>query len=184
MTFCHVSYPWMALVDPVGQRSVRHPQTPPPRWVRHQIALSEFLFHYFGSSPNIREVFCSLILRDFSFHLRVGAMASDNLEDVLTKSGVDSNLTNSLMMEGWTSQSFRMAAADAQGFEEVLQEWSSSQTLSTLQKACLRTAFQSLQPQQGPISSAFSTPTVSATTPAGSWAEAFPPKLEKPCCRR
>ena len=164
--------------------SVRHPQTPPPRWVRHQIALSEFLFHYFGSSPNIREVFCSLILRDFSFHLRVGAMASDNLEDVLTKSGVDSNLTNSLMMEGWTSQSFRMAAADAQGFEEVLQEWSSSQTLSTLQKACLRTAFQSLQPQQGPISSAFSTPTVSATTPARSWAEAFPPKLEKPCCRR
>ena len=39
-------------------------------------------------------------------------MASDNLEDVLTKSGVDSNLTNSLMMEGWTSQAFRMAAAD------------------------------------------------------------------------
>ena len=105
-------------------------------------------------------------------------MASDNLEDVLTKSGVDSTLTNSLMMEGWTSQAFRMAAADAQGFEDVLQEWSSSQPLSTRQKACLRTAFQSLQPQQGPSSSAFSTPTVSATTPAGSWAEAFPPKLE------
>ena len=104
-------------------------------------------------------------------------MASDNLEDVLTKSGVDSNLTNSLMMEGWTSQAFRMAAADSQGFEDVLQEWSSSHPLSTLQKACLRTAFQSLQPQ-GPSSSAFSTPTVSATTPAGSWAEAFPPKLE------
>ena len=53
------------------------------------------------------------------------AMASDNLEDVLSKSGVDSNLTNSLMMEGWTSQTFRMAAADSQGFEDVLHEWSS-----------------------------------------------------------
>ena len=95
-------------------------------------------------------VLFSLILLDFSFHLRVGAMASDNLEDVLTKSGVDSALTNSLMMEGWTAQSFRMAAADSQGFEDVLQEWSSSHPLSVLQKACLRTAFQSLQPQQGP----------------------------------
>jgi len=106
------------------------------------------------------------------------AMAPDNLEDVLTKSGVDSNLTNSLMMEGWTSQTFRVAAADAQGFEEVLQEWSTSHPLSTLQKACLRTAFQSLQPQQGTSSSAFPTPAVNPPSSAGSWAEAFPPKLE------
>lgn len=105
-------------------------------------------------------------------------MAPDNLEDVLTKSGVDSNLTNSLMMEGWTSQTFRVAAADAQGFEEVLQEWSTSHPLSTLQKACLRTAFQSLQPQQGTSSSAFPTPAVNPPSSAGSWAEAFPPKLE------
>ncbi|CAL1128619.1 unnamed protein product [Cladocopium goreaui] len=65
-----------------------------------------------------------------------------------------------------------------QGFEDVLQEWSSSTPLSVFQKACLRTAFQSLQPQQGPSASALSTPTLSTTTPAGSWAEAFPPKLE------
>ena len=157
---------------------VSAPRAPLQWLVSHQIALSEVLYYCFGYSPNVRDVFCSLILRDFSFHLRVGAMASDNLEDVLTKSGVDSALTNSLMMEGWTSQSFRMAAADSQGFEDVLQEWSSSHPLSVLQKACLRTAFQSLQPQQGPSASAFSTPPVSTTTPAGSWAEAFPPKLE------
>ena len=54
------------------------------------------------------------------------AMASESLEDVLTNSGVDSTITNALMMEGWTCQTFRMAAADPQGFEEVLQEWSSS----------------------------------------------------------
>jgi len=52
-------------------------------------------------------------------------MASETLEDILTKSGVDSNLTNALMMEGWTCQTFRMAAADSQGFEDVLHEWSS-----------------------------------------------------------
>ena len=49
-------------------------------------------------------------------------MASDNLEDVLIQSGVDSALTSSLMMEGWSCQSFRMAAADIHGFEDVLQE--------------------------------------------------------------
>ena len=53
----------------------------------------------------------------------------------------------------------------------------SSHTLSTFQKACLRTAFKSLQPQQGTSSSVLPTPAVSATTTAGSWAEAFPPKL-------
>ena len=103
-------------------------------------------------------------------------MASESLEDVLTNSGVDSNITNALMMEGWTCQTFRMAAADSQGFEDVLHEWSSSHTLTTCQKACLRTAFQSLQPQQGttltPALGSSSTPTT------GSWVEAFPPKLE------
>ena len=108
-------------------------------------------------------VLCFFLLGDIASP-RIVAMASDNLEDVLTKSRVDSNLTNSLMMEGWTSQTFHMAAADSQGFEDVLQEWSSSHTLSTLQKACLRTAFQSLQPQQGTSASAFPTPAVSATT--------------------
>ena len=55
---------------------------------------------------------------------------------------------NALMMEGWTSQTFRMAAGESQGFEDVPQEWSSSHTLSTFQKACLRTAFQSLRREQ------------------------------------
>jgi hypothetical protein len=104
-------------------------------------------------------------------------MASETLEDILTKSGVDSNLTNALMMEGWTCQTFRMAAADSQGFEDVLQEWSSSHTLSTFQKACLRMAFQSLQPFQGPTSST-PTPATNSNPAAGSWVESFPPKLE------
>ena len=104
-------------------------------------------------------------------------MASETLEDILTKSGVDSNLTNALMMEGWTCQTFRMAAADSQGFEDVLQEWSSSHTLSTFQTACLRTAFQSLQPFQGPTSST-PTPATNSNPAAGSWVESFPPKLE------
>ena len=58
------------------------------------------------------------------------AMAAESLEDVLTNNGVDSTITNDLMMEGWTCQTFRMAAVDAQGFEEVLDEWSSSHTLT------------------------------------------------------
>ena len=58
-------------------------------------------------------------------------MASEALEDILTKSGVDSTLTNALMMEGWTCQTFRMAAADSQGFEDVLHEWSSKFTYTT-----------------------------------------------------
>ena len=66
MTFCHVSYPWMALVDPVGQRSVLQPEKPLQWLVRPQIALSGFLFHSFDYSPNIRDVFC-LILSDLFF---------------------------------------------------------------------------------------------------------------------
>ena len=50
-------------------------------------------------------VLCFFLLGDIASP-RIVAMASDNLEDVLTKSRVDSNLTNSLMMEGWTSQHF------------------------------------------------------------------------------
>ena len=153
---------------------------PPLSWlVKRQMALSSFLLQVFAFPLNIRDTVCgSWLLSYFLLCLRGGAMASDNLEDVLIQSGVDSALTSSLMMEGWSCQSFRMAAADIHGFEDVLQEWSSSTPLSAFQKACLRTAFQSLQPQQGPSASAVSTPTLSTTTPAGSWAEAFPPKLE------
>ena len=53
----------------------------------------------------------------------------------------------------------------------------SSHTLSTFQKARLRTAFQSLQPIQGPTSST-PTPALNSTPTSGSWVEAFPPKLE------
>ena len=148
-------------------------------WSNVQWRCQDFILQVFAFPLNIRDTVCgSGIIRYFLLCLRGGAMASDNLEDVLIQSGVDSALTSSLMMEGWSCQSFRMAAADIHGFEDVLQEWSSSTPLSAFQKACLRTAFQSLQPQQGPSASAVSTPTLSTTTPAGSWAEAFPPKLE------
>ena len=82
---------------------------------------------------------------------------------------------NALMMEGWTSQTFRMAAGESQGFEDVPQEWSSSHTLSTFQKACLRTAFQSLRRNK------FFGVTNSGSEceyNCGFLAEAFPPKLE------
>lgn len=107
------------------------------------------------------------------------AMTSETLEDVFLRCGIDSNLSNALMMEGWTASTFRMAAVDLHSFEDVLGEWSNAHSLSVFQKACLRNAFQSLQPQS---SASVSPGPVSASTPAsvsGSWTESFPPKLEQ-----
>ena len=106
-------------------------------------------------------------------------MASDNLEDVsdtewgglgpheLTHDGgVDLSI-----VFAWQQLTFKdLKTFSRNGHLLLLCRYS--------RKACLRTAFQSLQPQQGPSASALSTPTLSTTTPAGSWAEAFPPKLE------
>ena len=47
---------------------------------------------------------------------RLWAMAL-TLEDVLSRNGVDSNLSNGLMMEGWNLQTFRMAAVDLHGLK-------------------------------------------------------------------
>ena len=77
----------------------------------------------------------------------VVAMASESLEDIFTRCGVDSSLCNNLMMEGWSANSFRMAAVDLQGFEDVLTEWH-----------CLRAAFESLRPPPTSSSNLDTTP--------------------------
>ena len=82
---------------------------------QQSIALYSFLFQCLFSAPPIRVCLCFFLVDNIASS-RIVAMASDNMEDVLTKSGVDSNLTNFLMMEGWL---LNMAAADSQGFEDV-----------------------------------------------------------------
>lgn len=109
----------------------------------------------------------------------VVAMASESLEDIFTRCGVDSTLCNNLMMEGWNANSFRMAAVDLQGFEDVLTEWHSNHGLTTFQKACLRAAFESLRPPPTSSSNLDTAPSTGLSNASGSWTETFPPKLER-----
>eukprot|EP00438_Fugacium_kawagutii_P030642 Skav205701 [mRNA] locus=scaffold2824:18627:19832:- [translate_table: standard] len=106
-------------------------------------------------------------------------MADASLEDILQHAGVDPDLASSLVAEGWSRETFAVAAVDLDRFEDVLPELS-QQPLSVLQKAKLRAAFQSCRLPHVESASASSQPPAAATpTPAsGSWIETFAPKLE------
>ena len=106
-------------------------------------------------------------------------MASEPLEDVLSRHGVSAVISSSIITEGWTVETFRFAAVDQAQFDAILPDLLNGSDAPLLQKACLRSAFQSLQdPGQSSSSTPSSTVPTTQTPPPGSWSETFPPKLE------
>lgn len=88
------------------------------------------------------------------------AMASppSMLEEVCAAAGVDPVLSNALVQEGWTTESFGVIASDLVVFEQALPELFPNDTLSLLQKSQIKAAFKrcqqlgdpSVQPSQDP----------------------------------
>lgn len=106
-------------------------------------------------------------------------MAERSLEDVLSQSGVDPNLTSSIIADGWTRDRFALSAVDLDRFDEIIPELSTS-PLSALQKANLRAAFKECQRMSipEPASPSAPQPTPAPSSASGSWTETFAPKLE------
>ena len=106
-------------------------------------------------------------------------MAADTLEDVLSKHGVSAVISSAIIAKGWTVETFRFAAVDQTQFDTILPDLLNGHDAPLLQKACLRSAFQSLQEPAQSSSSAPSSALPTPQTPQlGSWSETFPPKLE------
>lgn len=106
----------------------------------------------------------------------MGAMADKSLEEIFTETKVDPTVAATLLADGWTRESFAVSALDLTQFDQVLPELG-GESLTLLQKACLRNAFKACQPPE-PSAPAPEPSAPSSASPSGSWSEAFPPKLE------
>ena len=103
----------------------------------------------------------------------------ESLEDIFSRHGVAAAISSAIIAEGWTVDTFRFAAVDQSQFDAVLPELLNGTEVSLLQKASLRSAFQSLQDAGSSQHASSSQPTTSSPTiQPGSWSETFPPKLE------
>lgn len=109
----------------------------------------------------------------------MSALPPESLEDIFSKHGAAEAISSALIAEGWTTDTFRFVAADQAQFDLALPELLGSASATLLQKAALRSAFQSLQDHGGPNPSSSSSPASSSqTVQSTSWSETFPPKLE------
>ena len=102
--------------------------------------------------------------------------SASSLEDICAPTGVEPTLCNSLIQDGWTSESFGLVATDLEGLDQVFAELFPDATLNLLQKAQLRAAFRRCQM----VSSQEPAPTAGpkASEGSSSWSESFAPKLD------
>ena len=105
-------------------------------------------------------------------------MSGSQLDDVLAATGVDPQLSNRIVSDGWTIETFACAGTDLHDFETHLTEICGGNDPSVFQKAALRAAFKRCQlaDSASPPASAPADP--EEVAPAGSWTEAFAPKLD------
>lgn len=97
----------------------------------------------------------------------------------MASAGVDPGLSNSLVQEGWTVESFGLAATDVATFDTLFPELFPDTTLNLLQKAQLRAAFKRCQQESNPAPSGSSGSEVPKESSASnSWSESFAPKLD------
>ena len=68
------------------------------------------------------------------------ALENPQLEDLFADTGVDPGI-GSIIQEGWTIESFGLAATGVSEFDGILPELFPNENLSLLQKARLRAAF-------------------------------------------
>lgn len=107
------------------------------------------------------------------------AAVSPSLEDVCASVGVDPGLSSSLVQEGWTSETFGLAASDMSGFDAVLDEIFNGKSLTHLQKAQIRAAFRKCQRIAEPQEASHSSKEGLKDSPStNSWSESFAPKLD------
>ena len=67
-----------------------------------------------------------------------------SLEDVMASAGVDPGLSNNLVQEGWTVESFGLAATDVAAFDTLFPELFPDTTLNLLQKSATPSSVQTL----------------------------------------
>ena len=102
-----------------------------------------------------------------------------SLEDVMASAGVDPGLSNNLVQEGWTVESFGLAATDVAAFDTLFPELFPDTTLNLLQKAQLRAAFKRCQQESNPAPSGSSgSEAPKESSASNSWSESFAPKLD------
>ena len=106
------------------------------------------------------------------------ATIPQSLEDIMASSGVDPGLSSNLVQEGWTVESFGLAAPDIHEFDTVLTELFSGNSLSLLQKAQLRVAFKKCQQVSNPAPASSSGEVRKEPSTPNSWSESFAPKLD------
>lgn len=124
----------------------------------------------------------SLALRAFRWpwpaFITCGDISSPTLEDVLAATGVDPALSNHILSEGWTTETFSCSALTMQEFDSHLSEMCSGHDLSMLQKAALRAAFKRCQQADAEPSAPSRAEDTQISSSAGSWTETFAPKLD------
>ena len=96
----------------------------------------------------------------------------------MASSGVDPGLSSNLVQEGWTVESFGLAAPDIHEFDTVLTELLPGNSLSLLQKAQLRAAFKKCQQVSNPAPASSSGEVPKEPSTPNSWSESFAPKLD------
>ena len=109
-------------------------------------------------------------------------MASNDLDQILAVSGVSPTLASEMISAGWTQASYGMCATSPAELDQHWEEIFPDQTLTFLQKAQLRAAWQSCR--DGVSSddtrvgdTAAPAPASSSVDATGGWSETFAPQL-------
>ena len=104
------------------------------------------------------------------------SIAESSLETHLSSNGVSPGLISSLVVNGWTMDSFAACTDSAAGFDELWGELFPDQSeLALVQKASIKAAWKKLQ--QRPATSQAPDPSHQAASSVNSWNEVQAPKL-------
>ena len=104
------------------------------------------------------------------------SIADSSLETHLSSNGVSPGLISSLVVNGWTMDSFAACTDSAAGFDELWGDMFPDQSeLALVQKASIKAAWKKLQ--QRPATSQAPDPSHQAASSVNSWNEVQAPKL-------
>jgi len=104
------------------------------------------------------------------------SIAESSLETHLSSNGVSPGLISSLVVNGWTMDSFAACTDSAAGFDELWGEMFPDQSeLALVQKASIKAAWKKLQ--QRPATSQAPDPSPQAASSVNSWNDVQAPKL-------
>ena len=98
----------------------------------------------------------------------------------LADAGIDANIANVIIQEGWDESSFRHVMCNASELDAILPELVPNLEVPLLQRAKIRAAWTAIQQsgKPGSQSSGATQQGLSSNLEAGGWAETFAPKLD------